>query len=78
VIGLISAVVLTILSKAVWGDVLGHVDADGKSVGLIALNNPAIISMPLAFFFIWIVSLFDNSEQAKRERPCLRGAAHPL
>ena len=24
--------------------------------------------MPLAFFFIWIVSLFDNSEQAKRER----------
>ncbi|BCU06305.1 cation acetate symporter [Allochromatium tepidum] len=67
-VGLISAVALTVLSKAVWGDVLGHMDADGKPVGLIALNNPAIVSMPLAFFCIWIVSLLDNSEQAKRER----------
>ncbi|MFD2110415.1 cation acetate symporter [Thiorhodococcus fuscus] len=70
-VGLISAVVLTILSKAVWGDVLGHTAmVDGKeiAVGLIGLNNPAIISMPLAFFFIWLVSLLDNSERAKLDR----------
>ncbi len=67
-IGLMSAVVLTLLSKAVWGDVLGHVGPDGKPVGLIALNNPAIVSMPLAFVAIWIVSVLDRSERAHRER----------
>jgi len=70
-VGLISAVILTILSKAVWGDVLGHTAmVDGKeiAVGLIGLNNPAIISMPLAFFFIWLISLLDNSERAKLDR----------
>lgn len=69
--GLISAVVLTILSKAVWGDVLGNtaiVDGQEVAVGLIALDNPAIVSMPLAFLFIWIVSLLDHSERAKQER----------
>jgi len=70
--GLISAVVLTILSKAVWGDVLGNVGPDGQPVGLIALNNPAIISMPLAFFVIWLVSLLDNSERARAERLAYR------
>ena len=71
VIGLVSAVVLTILSKAVWGDVLGHTAmADGVevSVGLIGLNNPAIIAMPLAFFFIWLGSVLDRSERGNRER----------
>jgi cation/acetate symporter len=70
-VGLISAVVLTILSKAVWGDVLGNtaiVDGVETSVGLIGLNNPAIVSMPLAFFFIWLVSVLDNSERARQER----------
>jgi len=66
-VGLISAVVLTVLSKAVWGDVFGNLGADGKPVGLIALNNPAIVSMPLAFVAIWIVSLLDRSERARRE-----------
>jgi len=71
VVGLISAVVLTVLSKAVWGDVLGHtamVGGNEVSVGLIGLNNPAIIAMPLSFFFIWIVSLLDNSPRAQQER----------
>lgn len=70
--GLITAVVLTILSKAVWGDVLGHTitGADGKavSVGLIGLDNPAIISIPVAFICIWLFSILDNSKQAKAER----------
>ena len=70
--GLITAVTLTILSKAVWGDVLGHavMGADGKAVpvGLISLDNPAIISIPVAFFCIWLFSILDNSKQAKAER----------
>ena len=69
--GLITAVVLTILSKAVWGDVLGHtvMGADGKavSVGLIGLDNPAIVSIPAAFFFIWLFSILDRSERAKTD-----------
>ncbi len=67
-VGLISAVALTVISKAVWGDVLGHTGADGKPVGLIMLNNPAIISMPLSFFFIWLVSVLDHSARAKTDR----------
>lgn len=66
--GLFSAVALTILSKAVWGDVLGHVGADGKPIGLIFLDNPAIISIPVSFVCIWIFSRFDNSERAKIDR----------
>ncbi|MBK1644801.1 cation acetate symporter [Thiocapsa imhoffii] len=70
--GLISAVVLTILSKAVWGDVLGFtgVNAEGQvvPVGLIPLDNPAIISIPFAFFCIWLFSVLDQSERAKLER----------
>jgi cation/acetate symporter len=66
--GLITAVVLTIMSKAVWGETLGHMGPDGKPVGLIFLDNPAIISIPVAFFFIWLVSILDNSKQAQTER----------
>jgi cation/acetate symporter len=70
--GLITAVTLTILSKAVWGDVLGHtvMGADGKAVpvGLINLDNPAIVSIPVAFICIWLFSILDNSKRAKAER----------
>jgi cation/acetate symporter len=70
--GLITAVVLTVLSKAVWGDVLGHtiLGVDGKAVpvGLISLDNPAIVSIPVAFLCIWLFSILDRSKQAKAER----------
>jgi len=66
--GLLSAFVLTVLSKAVWGDVLGHVGADGKPVGLFFLDNPAIISIPVSFICIWFFSRFDYSERGKIDR----------
>jgi cation/acetate symporter len=70
--GLISAVGLTIVSKAVWGDVLGFtgVNAEGQVVpiGLIPLDNPAIVSIPIAFFCIWLFSVLDNSPRAKIDR----------
>ncbi len=66
--GLVSALVLTVMSKAVWGETLGHMGADGKPVGLFFLDNPAIISIPLAFICIWLFSITDNSKQAQKER----------
>jgi cation/acetate symporter len=65
--GLITALVLTVMSKAVWGDTLGNLGADGKPVGLIGLDNPAIISIPVAFICIWLFSRLDSSDRAKAE-----------
>lgn len=61
-LGLLTAVVLVILSKAVWVDVLGYKTA------IYAYGNPAIFSMVVAFAGIWIFSLMDNSEDAAKER----------
>jgi len=69
--GLIRAVGLTVMSKAVWGDVLLHkalVDGKEVSVGLINLDNPAIIPIPVAFFCIWLFSILDNSKRAQIDR----------
>ncbi|QLI80735.1 cation acetate symporter [Chitinibacter fontanus] len=63
-IGLISAVVLIILGPTVWVDVLGH----AKGSELFAYKNPALFSMTAAFFFTWLFSITDNSEQAQKER----------
>ena len=63
-VGLIAAVTLTILSANVWEAVLGN----PKGSAPFPYSSPAIFSMTLAFFTIWIVSILDNSEQAKKER----------
>jgi cation/acetate symporter len=59
------AVGLIVISPTVWGDVLGHKGPDGKSIGLIALRNPAIISMTAAFLVAWIVSLLTKEQSAQ-------------
>ncbi|WP_028453361.1 cation acetate symporter [Chitinilyticum aquatile] len=63
-IGLISAVVLIILGPAVWEVTLGN----PKGSAPFAYSNPAIFSMTMAFFFTWLISVMDNSEQAQNER----------
>ncbi len=60
--GLISALALVVCSKAVWVTVLGNPTA------LFPYEQPALFSMPLAFFFAWLASVLDNSESAARER----------
>lgn len=60
-LGLLTAVVLVILSKAVWVDVLGNKTA------IYAYGNPALFSMTIAFVGIWIFSLMDKSENAAKE-----------
>ncbi|AFL68930.1 cation acetate symporter [Sulfurospirillum barnesii] len=60
-LGLLTAVVLVILSKAVWVDILGYKTA------IYPYGNPAIFSVTIAFLGIWLFSLMDKSEDAKRE-----------
>ena len=60
-LGLLTAVVLVILSKAVWVDILGYKTA------IYPYGNPAIFSVTIAFVGIWLFSLMDNSKDAKRE-----------
>lgn len=61
-LGLITAVVLTVLSKSVWVDVFGHARE------IFPYQSPALFSMAAGFLGIWIFSLLDRSEQAQRDR----------
>ena len=63
VVGLVLAVLLIILSKAVWVDTLGISDTPVNPY-----NGPALFAMPLAFFCCWLFSVTDNSAQAQEER----------
>ena len=60
--GLVSAVVFVVLSKAVWVVVLGN------PAPIFPYEQPALFSMPLAFFVTWLVSVLDRSATASRER----------
>jgi cation/acetate symporter len=60
--GLVTALVLTILSPAVWVATFGYPAA------VFPYSSPAIVSMPLAFAVVWIVSLTDRSTRAGVDR----------
>ncbi|MFC0408698.1 cation acetate symporter [Roseomonas elaeocarpi] len=60
-LGLVAAVLMVVLSKAVWVDTFGHASA------LFPYDNPALFSMPLAFVAIWVISKMDTSRRAARE-----------
>ncbi|MEA3015060.1 MAG: cation/acetate symporter [Sphingomonadales bacterium] len=61
-LGVLLAIILTILSPAIWVTILGHASAP------FPYTSPAIFSMPAAFFTIWIVSLLDRSPRAAVDR----------
>lgn len=61
-IGLIFVVSLVILSPKVW------VKSFGFDEAIFPYDHPAIFSMPLTFFLIWIISKFDNSDRAKIDK----------
>jgi len=63
-VGLISALVMTLLSDAVWVATLGNPAGSAP----FPYSSPAVFSMPLAFLCIWVVSLLDRSAQAQKER----------
>ena len=61
-IGLITAVVLTILSKSIWVDIFHNAEA------LFPYKSPALFSVTAGFVGIWLFSLLDSSAQAAREK----------
>lgn len=60
--GVILALVLTILSPAIWVNVFGHSEA------IYPYSSPTIFAMPLAFLAIWLVSIMDRSPRADMDR----------
>lgn len=61
-VGLATALVLTLLSPAVW------VNAFGQAEAIFPYSSPTLFSMPLAFLTIWLVSLVDRSPRATQDR----------
>ena len=61
IVGLVSAVTFVVLSKAVWVVVLNN------PAPIFPYEQPALFSMPLAFFFTWLFSVTDKSARAKSE-----------
>ena len=59
-LGLVSSVVLTVLSPAVWEATLGN----PKGSALFPYASPALFSMTIGFLGIWIFSLLDSSKRA--------------
>ncbi|MGI9151992.1 MAG: cation acetate symporter [Limnohabitans sp.] len=63
-LGLISSVGLTVVSPAVWEATLGY----PKGSAWFQYSSPALFSMTIGFVGVWLFSILDNSEQAKKER----------
>jgi cation/acetate symporter len=63
-VGLILAVVLTIVSPGIWEAVFGY----PKGSSWFPYTSPAIFSMPAAFLVCWLVSLADKSKSAMTEQ----------
>ncbi len=63
-LGLITSLVLTLLSPSVWEATLGH----AKGSAPFPYTSPALFSMTIAFVGIWLFSIIDKSANAKRER----------
>ncbi len=59
--GLVSAVLIVVLSKAVWVTVLGNKEP------IFPYEQPAIFSMPIAFFFAWLGSVTEKTARAAKE-----------
>ncbi len=59
-LGLISSVVLTIVSPSVWEATLGH----PKGSAWFPYTSPALFSMAIGFIGIWLFSVTDNSKRA--------------
>jgi cation/acetate symporter len=61
-LGLLTAIVLVVTGPIVWVAILGNEEA------LFPYKYPALFSVSVAFFGIWLFSILDNSERAKIDR----------
>jgi cation/acetate symporter len=63
-LGLVSAVVMVVLSPAVWVATMGH----PKGSAPFPYDNPALFSMIIAFAGIWLFSVLDKSRRGTIDR----------
>ena len=63
-LGLISSVLLTVVSPAVWEATLGN----AKGSALFPYQSPALFSMTIGFVGIWLFSILDKSKRAAQDR----------
>ncbi|MDM0047809.1 cation acetate symporter [Variovorax sp. J22R115] len=63
-LGLVSSVVLTVVSPAVWEATLGN----PKGSALFPYQSPALFSMTIGFVGIWLFSILDKSPRAAKDR----------
>ena len=63
-VGLISALVLTIVSPGIWEAVFGY----PKGSALFPYVSPALFTMPLSFLCCWLFSVTDSSKTATTEQ----------
>ncbi|GAB4087523.1 cation acetate symporter [Hydrogenophaga soli] len=63
-LGLVSSVVLTVLSDSVWVAVLGN----PKGSAPFPYTSPALFSMAIGFVGIWLFSILDKSPRAAEDR----------
>jgi cation/acetate symporter len=61
-LGLVSAVVLMILSPSIWVKVIGF------SAPIFPWDAPALFSMPLAFLGCWLFSVLDSSAAGQGDK----------
>ena len=61
-LGLITAVVLVVLSKTVWVDIFKFQDA------IFPYTQPALFSIVVAFVSIWFFSITDKSARAEQDK----------
>ena len=63
-LGLISSVLLTVVSPSVWEATLGNPPGSA----LFPYTSPALFSMTIAFVAIWLFSITDRSSRAAVDR----------
>ena len=63
-LGLISSVVLTVVSPAVWEATLGN----PKGSAWFPYTSPALFSMTIGFVGIWLFSVLDGSKRAAQDK----------
>jgi len=63
-LGLISSVVLTVVSPSVWEATLGN----PKGSALFPYTSPALFSMTIGFVGIWLFSVLDRGARAQQDR----------